>query len=210
VTPVVQAVYSELLERACRPPHARRARGLREAFAERCGSFDVNDAIADAREGAAWESALVESGLASELALGLTDAAEREIALLLERAQRGVFVFARHGTALLAKDLWSNAEFIVAEQDLVGRELAQSDLERDSPICQARVMPTNEGCVLLPGVIFHPQDARPQIAMTLRVARERRLASDDVMDALLRMEHAFRTLSRVKVSFAYRPEALPK
>jgi hypothetical protein len=52
-------------------------------------------------------------------------------------------------------------------------------------------------------------DALSPIEQTLRVARERSLERDVVLDALLRMEHAFRTLTRVKLAYAYRPAALP-
>ena len=34
------------------------------------------------------------------------------------------------------------------------------------------------------------------------------MKTDDVLDALLRMERTFRSLSRVKAAYAYRPEAL--
>jgi hypothetical protein len=208
MTPIVQAVYSELLERASRAPHATRARALRDAFAERCGGG--SEGKSEAREDAAWEDALVKSGLAREIGSELMDASERDIARTVARAQRGIYVFERMDDCLVAKDLWSRAELLLAERDHVGRELGPGDLSDNSPICQARIVASSEGCVLLPGTIFHPMDARPAIVSTLNAARERRLRTDEAMDALLRMEHTFRTLSRVKVGFAYRPEALPR
>jgi hypothetical protein len=36
------------------------------------------------------------------------------------------------------------------------------------------------------------------------------MTTGDVLDALLRMEHVFRSSSRVKVAFAYRVESLPR
>ena len=42
----------------------------------------------------------------------------------------------------------------------------------------------------------------------LDAARTKGLSTDDVLDALLRMELSLRTLSRVKPAYAYRPEAL--
>jgi hypothetical protein len=210
VTPIVQAVYGELLERASRPPHAERSQALRQAFAERCGAFDENDESADARESAAWEDALVRGGLARMLANELDDAAEREIALALARPERGVYTFEQMSGCLVARDLWSRAELLIAEHDHVGRELVQGDLGDDSPICQARIIASGAGCLLLPGTIFHPIDAKPAIIAVLESARQRKLSRDSVLDALLRMEHSFRTLSRVKVAFAYRADALPR
>jgi hypothetical protein len=42
----------------------------------------------------------------------------------------------------------------------------------------------------------------------ISAAFQRRLDADDVFDALLRMEQRWRTLSRVKVTYAYRAEFL--
>jgi hypothetical protein len=210
VTPVVQAVYSWLLERASEPPHAAHAGGLRAAFAQRCGETPGDDPRAEARQGAGWEDALIEGGLAKKLAAGLTDPAECEVARLIAGAQRGVYVFEADRRSLRAVDLWSRAVFVMAERDHVCRELDRRALSHDSPICQGHILASNEGCLLLPGTIFHPIDARAPIVGTLERARERRLPRRAVLDALLSMEHAFRTLSRVKVAFAYRPEALPR
>jgi hypothetical protein len=44
----------------------------------------------------------------------------------------------------------------------------------------------------------------------LPVAKERGMATHAALDALLRMDHALRTLSRVKAAFAYRKESLPR
>jgi hypothetical protein len=48
----------------------------------------------------------------------------------------------------------------------------------------------------------------PHIYKIIGVARARGLSADQVCDALLRMEHTFSTLSRVKIAFAYKLEAL--
>jgi hypothetical protein len=61
---------------------------------------------------------------------------------------------------------------------------------------------------LLPGAIFHPEDAAAPIEKVLLAARARGTSAEDVLDALLRMELSLRKLSRVKASYAYRPEAL--
>ncbi|MEB2321683.1 MAG: hypothetical protein OZ921_04160 [Sorangiineae bacterium] len=208
--PVLSAVYDALLERAVAPSHAARARSLREAFFARTGRFPPDHPESGARDAAAWEDALVRGGLATLLARELDDDAERETASTFRRAQRGAFVFRRHHGALIAEDLWSNAEFLILPRDDVAREVAlDANASGDRPLCQARLLPGPDACVVLPGAVFHPADARAAIERTLAVARERRLSTDAVMDGLLKMEHTWRSLTRVKIAYAYRPEALP-
>ena len=61
---------------------------------------------------------------------------------------------------------------------------------------------------MLPGAVFHARDATPCITPVLAAARERGLGTGETLDALLRMNRALRSLSRVKVGYAYRVEAL--
>jgi len=56
--------------------------------------------------------------------------------------------------------------------------------------------------------VFHPRDATPCIEPVLAAARARAMSTTETLDALLRMNRALRSLSRVKVAYAYRPEAL--
>lgn len=207
MTPELSAVYDELLERAAR---LDRPRALRERFFERTGRVDPDHAAAAERDRAAWEDALVTGGLAREFGAELDDPAERELARALAGAQRGLFVFENETSRVIASDLWSGAKFLIVASDDVGRELARLDRDAGAPLCQARVAATRDGASVLPGAIFHPADARPAIERTLAAAHERALDTDAVLDALLRMEHAWRTLSRVKVGYAYRPEALTR
>jgi len=209
VTPPLRAVYDELVERAARPPFSDRAQALRDRFLERCGRPDPDSAAAGARDAAAWEDALVRGQLALEIGAELTDPAERAAAMALAHAQRGVYVFAELGDVLVAHDLWSAAEFVLAARDDVGREMAATGRLAESPMCEARVMATERGCAVLPGPVFHPLDARQHVHQVLAAAHERGLGTDTVMDALLKMEHTWHTLSRVKVTYAYRAELLP-
>jgi hypothetical protein len=208
MTPELDAVYAELLERASRPPHDRASRSLRERFLERCGRFEPDHPAAAARDSAAWEDALVRGGLLHALAAELEDAAERAIAVALLHSQRGVFAFERLDDRLLAVDLWSRAQFIVVPRDGIGRDVATAGVHYDSPPCQARVVATAEGVAVLPGAIFHPADARGAIEGALADARKRRLDTDHALDALLRMEHTWQTMSRVKVAYAYRTNSM--
>jgi hypothetical protein len=208
MTPELDAVYAELLERGSRPPHDERSRRLRERFLERCGRFEPDHPAAAARESAAWEDAMVRGGLLGVLADELQDSAERAIAVALLHAQRGVFAFERVDGQLLALDLWSRAQFVVVPRDGIGRDVASAGVHYDSPPCQARVVATAEGVVVLPGAIFHPADARGAIEGALADARKRRLDTDQALDALLRMEHTWQTMSRVKVAYAYRADSM--
>ena len=61
---------------------------------------------------------------------------------------------------------------------------------------------------LLPGAVFHARDATPCIEPLLVAARSKGMTGEAVLDALLRMQRALRSLSRVKVAYAYRVEAL--
>jgi hypothetical protein len=63
---------------------------------------------------------------------------------------------------------------------------------------------------LLPGAVFHPAEATAAIEPVLAAARATDLSSDDVLDALLRMERTLRSLARVKAAYAYRPDALTR
>lgn len=208
MTPILSAVYEELIERAARAPLSDRSQALRRAFFERSGRYEPDHPSAGSRDAAGWEDALVRGGLAQALAEGFEDVAERGIVLALARAHRGIFVFERLEDSIVARDLWSRAEFVVLPRDDVGRELSRGGLAADSPLCQARLLASPDGCAVLPGTIFHPADARDAIERVLAAARGEARDTDEVLDALLRMEHTWRTLSRVKVGYAYRPEAL--
>lgn len=208
MTPVLSAVYEELVERAARAPISSRSQALRRAFFERSGRYEADHPSAASREAAGWEDALVRGGLAAELAEGFDDAAERGIVLALAGAHRGIFVFERAGDSMVARDLWSRAEFLVLPRDDVARELVHGALASDSLLCQARLLASPDGCAVLPGTVFHPADARDAVERVLSAARAEARNTDDVLDSLLRMEHTWRTLSRVKIGYAYRPEAL--
>ncbi len=181
---------------------------LREAFLRRCASSAPRGAVEpDDRLRAAWDDALTTGGLAAELAQGLADPSERALARVLSRAHRGVFTLSRVGVHRIARDAISGASFLVLERDDIGREVLALSGE-DAPLFEARIVAATDGCALLPGVIFHPPDATPLITDLIRVGLERGMSRDDLCDSLLRMQHTFRTLSRIKIGYAYKPEAL--
>ncbi|MEZ4229651.1 MAG: hypothetical protein R3B89_10815 [Polyangiaceae bacterium] len=205
MTPGLRAVYDELVARAAsgawrrRLGLARRAgralRALRARSSGRslpgCGLHRVRPARRRA---------------AQAIATSLEDPGERGEAARIAAALPGILVFRDVDGLLVADDLWTGACWWIAPQDDVGRDV-QLQLP-DSPVAQCHLVVQETGCIILPGVTFHPADALAPIRATLARARELCLSSRQVAEALLKMEHSWQTLSRVKVGYAYRPDAL--
>ena len=205
MTPVLSAVYEELLERANSTPYEDKTRSWVRAFLERTGTFHADHPCALYRLAAAWEDALCRGGLAAALLQRLHDEAERSVARLVTRAHRGVFRFETEAGRHLVHDIWSGASFMLVGRDDIGREVAGDNL---GGVCQGRVVAAADGCALLPGVVFHAPEASADITAAVHHASTLGMATDDLLDALLRMDHAYRTLSRVRPQFAYRLRAL--
>jgi hypothetical protein len=209
VTPALSAVYDELLTRAAAPPLAERADALRKAFFARTqGAVAAQPAEPEARVRASWDDALTQGGLAAVVENGLEDAAERSLARAISRAHRSLFRLAQDRGRRIAEDLLSGASFLVLARDDVGRAAFGGEEAGEDPLFEARIVAASDGCATLPGIIFHPTDAAPHIYAIIDAARARGLSPGQICDALLRMEHTFSTLSRVKIAFAYRLEAL--
>jgi hypothetical protein len=115
-----------------------------------------------------------------------------------------------HTSRHVLRDVWSGVELVVDEID----EGMRDALAAASAPFDARVVGAMIGGVprvtLLPGAIFHPEDAVEPITAVLKAARAQGLSTHDTLDALLRMERALRTLSRMKASYAYRASALAR
>ena len=111
------------------------------------------------------------------------------------------------GSHRAAYDILSGAVFLVLARDDIGREVLASGGD-DEALFEARVVAATDGCAMLPGIIFHPPDATPLIYEIIGAGKQRGMSRDDLCDALLRMQHTFRNLSRVKISYAYKVEAL--
>lgn len=206
--PALQAVYDELLTRASSPPHDRLADAWRERFSAACGRYDANHAHYERRQAAAWEDALVRGGLAQQLADSFDDPEERRLARALARAERCVLSFELQAFGLLARDLWSEAQYLVIAGDHVARSVTEEMLRNASPIGQGYYVPSLDGISILPAIVFHPPDALVPITQCMAVAHSRQLGRDRTLDSLLGMEHRWQTLARVKVAYAYRPDQL--
>lgn len=208
VTPALSAVYDELLARASAPGLRDRTTSLRAAFLRRTSSSTPGPGSEpEDRERAAWDEALTTGGLAAELAVGLDDPSERALARVLSRAHRAVFRMTLLGSQRAAHDVLSGAVFLVLPRDDIGREVLTADGE-DESLFEARIVAASDGCAMLPGVVFHPPDATPLIYDVLTAGKQRGMSRSELCDALMRMQHTFRHLSRVKIGYAYKVEAL--
>ncbi len=185
---------------------------LRAAFQARTGAFGPEDPWFEARSLAFWDFATTSGGLAG-VANGASEEARAWVPAFT-RAHRGLFVVTTReredDDATVLQCLLTGVAFFVddvepgtrdaleaATAPFDGRVVAGSSLA-SSPLRVA----------LLPGAVFHPADAADPIAKVLAVAATKGLSRDQTLDALLRMELSLRSLSRVKASYAYRPEAL--
>ena len=185
---------------------------MRERFEKRTGSFGAEDAWFEARSRAFWDDALTTQGFAALAAPHAGDEVAGVVARF-DRAHRGVFLVEDvddRGAHLV--DLWSGAELLVRHLD----EAQAVTLEHAEGPMDARVVagPADEGetplLFVLPGALHHASEAMDPLVKVIAAARERDMATGDVLDALLRMELVFRSSSRVKAGFAYRVESLPR
>ena len=212
MTPALSAVYDELLARAAVAPWNPRAERLRRAFFVRTGEVAEDAPTFAVRLAAAWEDVLVgrdaEGGcLAAMLAETLEDEAERDIAHLLSRGQRGLFELRAEGDHRFLDDHLGGASFLLLRGDPLGRLADRTAADRALVI--GRLVGAYDGCTLLPGPVWLPAAATPLLPDLLTEARARGLGRDTILDALLRMDNALATLSRVKPAFAFRVQSLP-
>lgn len=200
----VAAAIDEMLSRAAEPRLEARVLEMRATFEARTGSYSPRDSFFEARSAAFWDDALTRSAFGRELD-GLSEGA-REVVEPLARAHRGIFRASIEDDGFLLVDEWSGAELVVRPAAGGLRDA----LERAASLVDGRVVgvPRTGEIVLLPGAVFHPADALEPMRALLPEARAREMKTHDLLDALLRMDHSLRALSRVKAAFAYRKEAL--
>ena len=195
----VSAIVAELGKEG----YAERVAEARRAFEKRTGAFGPEDPWFEARSRAFWDDACT-SGRLARLAERAPEDARSWIAPL-ERAHRGLFVVT-DAEGLVVRDLVSGVELFVDEADPGTRDA----LDTASAPFDGRVVAFGSPITtaLLPGAVFHPEDAAAPITKVLEAARGKGMSAGATLDALLRMELSLRALSRVKASYAYRPEAL--
>jgi len=206
--------YEAIVLRGASAALAPRVAELRALFEARTGKFTPEDAWFEARSRAFWDDAITRQGFAVEAARGDATLSEevRALAPAFARAHRGLFVIEAQSIRSL-RDVWSGAEFLVDEIDDGMRDaLAAASAPFDARVVGvAGAGAMRDGAprvALLPGAVFHPADAIEPIDAVLKAARQQGMTTDGTLDALLRMERALRSLSRMKAGYAYRASAL--
>ena len=147
---------------------------------------------------------MTRGGFGREVEASLTPA-EQQWLEPLERAHRGLFRV--EGRVL--RDVWGGAVLELTAID----DSSRAELDASAgQLFDARVAGAFSPKVVafLPGAVFHPREASAAIELVLAAARATGLGTDDLLDALLRMERTLRSLARVKAAYAYRPEALAR
>lgn len=219
MTPSLGSVYDALIARAAEVDLADIVTGIREAFVRRVGPFAPADAWFEERSAALWDRVLTDGAVIGRMKAKETSEDRRAALASLSRAQRGLFEVhattnAGAGSAGDDVDLVcvvTGAAFRLARSDEAGRGLTLGHRGADDVapgFVDARVVPAVEGISLLPGVLAHTAEARPQIEEVVANAKGRGMGHDDVFDALLSMRHRLAALSRMKAKQVYRVELL--
>ncbi|CAN5500391.1 hypothetical protein BH09MYX1_BH09MYX1_55420 [soil metagenome] len=205
----LSASIDVMLQHAGESRHTARVAAMRARFETRTGTYTPEDAWFEARSAAFWDDTLTTQRFASDLEPLLDDAVRFWLGPLA-RAHRGLYRATPDKGGFRLDDAWSGASYRVAASLGLADALRTATGFIDGRIVAA-ARPSTVDVALLSGAVFHAEDATPPIAALVPVARERGLASGDFLDALLRMDLAFRAShARVKVAFAYRKEALPR
>lgn len=197
-----------MLEHAGESRHAARIAAMRARFEERTGTYTPEDPWFEARSAAFWDDALTMQSFGSELEPLLADGARFWLEPLT-RAHRGLFRVTADKGGFRLDDAWSGAAFRVEATLGLADALRRAGGFVDGRVVAARRDDAID-VALLGGALFHAEDATGPITALIPVARERGLGRDAFLDAVLKMDLAFRAHSRVKAGFAYRKEALPR
>jgi hypothetical protein len=202
-SPVLDTI-ARIVELGGGSEHGAWVAARRAAFEARTGAFVPEDAWFEERIRAFWSDAVTSGGLGRRVAAALDEGARAWLPAL-ERSHRGLFRVAAADGAVV--DAWSGVELEVGSVDDATRAELDASAEQ---LFDARVVASDDPftVAIVPGAVFHPREATASIEPILTAARARGLATAEVLDALLRMNRALRSLSRVKVAYAYRVEAL--
>lgn len=203
--PPFAAAFDALVARvgAATPPEKMAA--LHRAFERRTGAFGPDDPWFESRSRAFWDDTMTRQQ-ATQGILDVLDGGERLWAAALPSSHRGLFHSRIEDGVLVLSDVLRGGDLVVHEVDEASRDALGSTAGLFDGTVVALRSPVR--LALLPGAIFHPEEAEDAIGLVVAAARTRSLPDDAVLDALLRMELSLRTLSRVKPGYAYRVGAL--
>lgn len=206
--------YEAIVSALAAPDLADAVRARRAEREASSGATDGDDEGFEGRMQVFWDAAVTTPSLLAEVRERVPATVAPWLAAF-GRAHRGLFAVERDegGAPVLVdgapviRDIWSGAAFILTPAPPRELALALRTTEgrfdgrvvgRDAPLAIA----------LLPGALFHPPDASEAIERVVAAAKTEGFAKDDALDALLRMEARLHAHSRVKPTYAYRPEAL--
>jgi hypothetical protein len=204
--PPFDAAFERLVAKVGAETPADEMLALHRAFEARTGPFGPDDPWFESRSRAFWDDTMTGGAATVVRALSSVEASDRPWAEALPYAHRGLFQSSEDESAFLLVDVLSGAELVVHEVDGASRDALGSNAGLFDGRVVAIASPPR--LALLPGAIFHPEGADEAIAAVASAARERGMATAALLDALLRMELSLRSLSRVKLSYAYRASAL--
>lgn len=203
--PPFAAAFEGLVAHVAATLPAERIAELHQAFEKRTGAFGPDDRWFESRSRAFWDDMMTRQPAVRDALATVGE--DQPWALALGRSHRGLFRSAADERGrLVLSDLWSGVTLFVDDMDDASRDALRAPTGPFDGTVVAVADPVR--LALLPGAIFHAEDAEPAIVEVLGLARSRGLASGAVLDALLRMEMSLQVLSRVKPSYAYRAEAL--
>jgi hypothetical protein len=200
--------YDALVAMGADPHHTPRREEMRRAFEARTGAFGPDDPWFEARSRAFWDDALTTQGFAREAARSLAEGLV-PWGLAFGRAHRGLFERFEDrrvpvpAGSVLVRDVFSGAEVVVEIDAAIGDALRAA-----TGLMDARLVGHDGKVGMLPGVLFHQAEATVPIRDVVSRAKDRGMEAGPALDALMRMELRLRSLSRVKVAYAYRPEML--
>jgi hypothetical protein len=195
--------YAALLAELGRQEHAQAVARARAEFQSRTGAFGPEDPWFEARSGAFWDDAVTSGGLGRLATKGPAAAQAPNFA----RGHRGLFVVGKDDEdGLVLSCLITHVELMIDEMEPGTRDAVDAAAAPFDGRVVASGSPMR--VALLPGAVFHPEDAAEPIDRVLQAATARGLTTGQTLDALLKMELSLRSLSRVKASYAYRLEAL--
>jgi hypothetical protein len=197
--------FESLVARVTEATPAESIAAMHRAFEQRTGVFGADDAWFESRSRAFWDDAMTRRHAASSLR-GKLSQEDQLWADALPHAHRGLFQSQDDAGGMVLTDVLGGAQLLVHAIDEASRDAIASTAGLFDGTVVAVASPVR--LALLPGAIFHPEAAEDAIGAVVKAARALGVATEALLDALLRMEVSFRVLSRVKPSYAYRVEAL--